>query len=143
MSDHSLREALKKPHVKAYYLSGLQVLRDSERARNIRALTEVRDQTNNPMARVAAVKALEQPDEAAAAAANGSARLPGLTIVVMGAPQAPVEPPVVDVTPQLIEDELDAVPDFEPYEPSPHMASAPDPFAPPSPPRLRGPRRRI
>jgi hypothetical protein len=36
------------------------VLRTSERARNIHTLCEVRDQTDNQMARVNAVKALEQ-----------------------------------------------------------------------------------
>jgi hypothetical protein len=60
MSDHGLREALKKPHVKAYYNSGLEVLRTSERARNISALAQVRDDSENDMARVSAAKALEQ-----------------------------------------------------------------------------------
>jgi hypothetical protein len=62
MTDHGLREAFKKPHVKAYYNAGLQVLRDSERARNILSLVAVRDGEGhtNPMARVSAAKALEQ-----------------------------------------------------------------------------------
>lgn len=60
MTDHGLREAFKKPHVKAYYNAGLQVLRDSERARNILSLVAVRDGEGhtNPMARVSAAKAL-------------------------------------------------------------------------------------
>ena len=60
LKDHSVREALRKPHVKAFYRGQLDVLRTSERARNIHALVRVRDSDRNPMAVVAAVKALEQ-----------------------------------------------------------------------------------
>ena len=60
MTDHGLREAFKKPHVLKYYNAGLEVLRTSERARNISALARVRDGTDNGMATVAAAKALEQ-----------------------------------------------------------------------------------
>jgi hypothetical protein len=60
MTDHGLREAFKKPHVKAYYNAGLEVLRTSERARNISALAQVRDKSGNDMAIVSAAKALEQ-----------------------------------------------------------------------------------
>jgi len=60
LSDHGLRQALRKPHVKAAYMSELQVLRDSERARNVHALVDVRD-GDNQMARVQAVKQLENP----------------------------------------------------------------------------------
>ena len=60
LKDHSLREALRKPHVKAFYRAQLEVLRTSERARNIHALARIRDQDQNKMAAVAAVKALEQ-----------------------------------------------------------------------------------
>src|SRR5437763_1591725 len=67
MTDHGLREAMKKPHVKAYYNAGLEVLRTSERARNISVLASIRDKADsNQMARVAAVKALEQLSEAEA-----------------------------------------------------------------------------
>jgi hypothetical protein len=62
LKDHSLREAMRKTHVKAYYNRGLEVLRESERARNILSLVAVRDGEGhtNPMARVSAAKALEQ-----------------------------------------------------------------------------------
>jgi hypothetical protein len=59
--EHSLYCALKKPHVLSYYLNEIGVLRSSERAKNIHTLAAVRDQTENQMARVAAVKALEPP----------------------------------------------------------------------------------
>jgi len=60
LKDHSVREALRKPHVKAFYRAQLEVLRTSERARNIHALARIRDQDQNKMAVVAAVKALEE-----------------------------------------------------------------------------------
>jgi hypothetical protein len=60
MTDHGLREAFKKAHVRAYYNAGLEMLRTSERARNISALANVRDQSGNDAARVNAAKALEQ-----------------------------------------------------------------------------------
>lgn len=81
LTDHGLREALRRPHVKAAYMALLEVLRTSERARNIHALVEVRDDPANKMARVQAVKALEQLDDAAPPAA-GNQRVPGFLIVV-------------------------------------------------------------
>jgi hypothetical protein len=60
MTDRGLREAFKKPHVKGYYNAGLEVLRTSERARNISALAKVRDTSDNGMAVVSAAKALEK-----------------------------------------------------------------------------------
>lgn len=93
MSEHSLYAALRKPHVKAYYLAELDVLRTSERARNIHTLAEVRDQTSNQMARVQAVKALEQIDGVEAQTGNRAA-LPGMQIVIV---QAGPNPPHVVV----------------------------------------------
>jgi len=81
IKDNSLYVALRRPDVKQFYLSELDVLRTSERARNIHALVEVRDQDENKMARVQAVKALEQISDDAPVS-RGSVSLPGLVIVV-------------------------------------------------------------
>jgi hypothetical protein len=64
-------------------------LRTSERARNFHTLTEVRDQKKNQMARVNAVKAMEQLDDAQQSS-RGAQSLPGLQIVIVqgGAPAA-------------------------------------------------------
>lgn len=94
LKDHALYVALTKPHVKAYYMRQLDVLRTSERARNIHTLAEVRDQTSNQMARVQAVKALEHIDDDQQVN-RGANSLPGLQIVVMTGPQQPT----IDVTP--------------------------------------------
>jgi hypothetical protein len=78
----------------------LQVLRTSEMARNIHALVRIRDQDENKMAAVAAVKALERmDDDAMPPAGAGSSMTPGFTIVVEQ-PRPPASPrPVIDVTP--------------------------------------------
>jgi len=82
LTEHALYVAFRKPHVKAHYLGELEVLRTSERARNIHTLVEVRDQTKNQMARVNAVAALEQSAETQGRS-TGSVSLPGLTIQII------------------------------------------------------------
>jgi hypothetical protein len=77
MTDHSLRSALRKPHVASYYNAGLEVLRTSERARNISALVRVRDQVDNSMATVAAAKTLEQLAEPNGPGGTGGGRRGG------------------------------------------------------------------
>lgn len=81
MTEHGLYKALRKAPVRAAYLAELEVLRTSERARNIHALIEVRDQTDNSMARVAAVKAMQATDEVEQS--RGAVVTPGLTVVVI------------------------------------------------------------
>jgi hypothetical protein len=113
MTDHGLREAFKKPHVKAYYNAGLEVLRTSERARNISALAKVRDDSENDMAIVSAAKALEQLAEPNGPGGPGGGRgrgtgwcidlsdSPGVVIHIVGPEQQPLQPagPIIDVTP--------------------------------------------
>lgn len=88
LTDHSLRQALRRPHVLAFYHAELKVLRESERARNIHALADVRDGTN-AMARVNAVRALEGMSDETQARSTGCVSLPGLTIQIINAPGAP------------------------------------------------------
>ena len=99
LKDHALYVALTKPHVKAYYMRQLDVLRTSERARNIHTLAEVRDQKSNQMARVQAVKALEQIDDEREAG-RGANSLPGLQIVIVQGGSAPA--PAIDVSPKQL-----------------------------------------
>jgi hypothetical protein len=95
ISEHGLYKALRKPPVKAFYMAQLEVLRTSERARNIHTLVDVRDQKKNQMARVQAVKALEQIDDVEHAS-RGTQMQPGLQIVVIQSASA--SPSIVDVT---------------------------------------------
>jgi hypothetical protein len=83
MTDHSLREALRKPHVKAHYLELREVLRLSALAKNIHALVEIRDQKDNHTARVAAIKTLETLNDDAPPAA-GQAQRAGVMFVIKG-----------------------------------------------------------
>jgi hypothetical protein len=96
MTDHGLRSALRKSHVKAAYLAELDLLRTSERARNVHALVDVRDASDNAMARVAAAKELERSAEQQPPFAGSGVR-PGLLIVVVdpqgrALPTQPVQP---------------------------------------------------
>lgn len=95
IKDNSLYVALRRPDVKAFYMRELDVLRTSERARNIHTLAEVRDQTSNQMARVQAVKALEQIDDSEAARPSANS-LPGLQIVIV---HGGASAPTIDATP--------------------------------------------
>jgi hypothetical protein len=101
MLPKSLYNAFRKHHVRAYYLTQLEVLRTSERARNIHALCSVRDQTDNQMARVNAVKALEQLEDQAPAG-NSLQRSPGLQIVIVQPPATVAS--AIDVTPSRSSD---------------------------------------
>jgi hypothetical protein len=100
MTDHSLRAALRKSHVTAYYNQGLHVLRTSERARNISALARVRDTSENGMAVVSAAKALEQLAETESTAGRGSAVpvTPGMQLVIIQPSTPAVTPQTIDVT---------------------------------------------
>jgi len=91
ITDHSLYVALTKPHVRGYYLSQLEVLRTSERARNIHVLAAVRDQETNQMARVAAVKTLEQIEDITTTS-QAAQRHPGVVIMIGGADPAKSDP---------------------------------------------------
>jgi hypothetical protein len=99
MTDHSLRAALRKPHVIAFYRAELGVLRESERAKTFHRLCDVRDQDSNKMASVAASKALEQISELEVSRPHGARQTPGLVIVVTNAPahlQASPSPVTID-----------------------------------------------
>lgn len=83
ISEHGLYKALRSPPVKAAYLHELDVLRTSERARNIHRLTEIRDAANN-MPAVQAIRALELIEEEQRARGNAQQQAPGLVVIVQG-----------------------------------------------------------
>ena len=100
MTDHSLRAALRKPHVKAWYLAELGVLRESERPKTFHRLCDLRDQDENRNAAVAAAKALEQISDEQLLRPNATVISPGVTIrilnVMPAAPSAVEAPRVID-----------------------------------------------
>lgn len=81
MTDHGLREALRRPHVRKWYFEQLDVLRTGERVRNFLALCEVRDQKENHTARVNAIRALEQMEDQQVTA-RSLPPAPGVVIVI-------------------------------------------------------------
>jgi hypothetical protein len=84
LADCSLRAALRKPHVLAHYNAELAVLRTSLRARNLHRLDTIADVSRNDMARVGAIKAMENiADQADERSPRGAAILPGLQIVIV------------------------------------------------------------
>lgn len=82
LADHSLREALRKPHVKRFYLDQIDVLRTSQRAKNIHRAMQIRDKADN-MPAMHAIKFLEGiADDDADARKSQS---PGVTIIIEAA----------------------------------------------------------
>jgi len=96
MTEHGLYKALRKAPIKAAYLAELDVLRTSERARNIHTALEVRDQRANPMARMKAVDFLEGEANAAQFGRSNMPQLPGLVVQVITTGPAQVEAKVIE-----------------------------------------------
>jgi hypothetical protein len=106
MSTYELRREMKKPHVRRYALAERQIALESFCLGSPAALAKVRDQSENGMAVVAAVKAGELLQQGALAAeATAQKRQPGLQIVIVqrdGSQEfVPMSPsvPMLDVTP--------------------------------------------
>lgn len=102
LKDHSLKVALRKPHVLSYFNGELAALRQSLKAKNIHRLDGIADASPNQMAKVQAIRTLEQLTEHADQRPGGGSAPPaGLTIVVVQ-PPAPLAhtPPTIDVTPR-------------------------------------------
>ena len=84
----SIRNALHKPHVLAYYKHQREVLRSRESAANIHRLCEIRDAADN-MPAVNAIRALEGMDEAGLMR-RATDPTPGICIRIVSSPQ-PIE----------------------------------------------------
>jgi hypothetical protein len=90
LADASLRFAFRKPHVLQYHAAELAALRTSVRARNVHRLDGIADTSKNDMARVAAVKAMENiANQADEKQRPGAQLLPGLQIVIVNGTTAP------------------------------------------------------
>jgi hypothetical protein len=98
LTDHSLRAALKKPHVLRFYQEELRVLRESLRAKNFHRLDTIAEESPNAMAKVAAIKTMEQLSDNEASNRGGGQPIPGLQIVVI-APGAAVAAKTIDERP--------------------------------------------
>ncbi len=88
LTPHALYSALRKPHVKQWYLAECEILRTSGRARRIHRLEEIGEATSNLNASVQAIRTLDAPDAAnSPGGSSGSPTTPGLTIQIITAPQ--------------------------------------------------------
>jgi hypothetical protein len=102
LTDHSLRQALRRPHVMQRYLSECELLRLSGRAKRLHRLDELASQDSNKQAAVNAIKAAEGiGDDDYAPGRLPQQRMPGITIVIENAPADRKPRPMI---------ELDAVP---------------------------------
>jgi hypothetical protein len=98
LADSSLRFAMRKPHVMAHYNAELNALRLSLRARNLHRLDTIADVSKNDMAKVGAIKVLEQiADVAQQNSGLGSPQSPGVCIIIQAA-----APRAGDISPQMI-----------------------------------------
>lgn len=77
--------ALSQSHVKAFIREQKDVLRTGMSGRNILAACEVRDQTDNQTARIAAIRWLEGEQDQSVAASS-KAQAAGVTIVIQTTP---------------------------------------------------------
>ena len=82
----AMRKALEKPHVISYLREQKQVFRASVSSQNIFKLADIRDNADNAMAQLGAIKVLEQID--GDVKANQQSNQPGFVIVI--ASNAPV-----------------------------------------------------
>jgi hypothetical protein len=97
MTDHSLRAALKRPHVMAHYLAECEVLRLSGRAKRLWRLEEIAASDRNLNASVNAIKCAEQLEDSAAPDRGGMGTVPGLVVTIVNAPLP--KAPTIDVSP--------------------------------------------
>lgn len=99
LTPNALYAALRKPHVKAHYLSECEILRTSGRARRIHRLEEISEATSNLNASVQAIRTLDAPDNANNPMGSGrsaSVTMPGLVIQIIQQP---------DTQPQIVRHE--------------------------------------
>jgi hypothetical protein len=99
LAESSLRFALRKPHVLAYFRAETAALRENLRARNLHRLDAIADSSKNDMAKVASIKVLEQiADVAEQHNRPGETQSPGVCIIIQQAPApAGIAPPMITI----------------------------------------------
>jgi len=131
MTDHSLREALRRPHVRRHYLDECEVLRISGRAKRLHRLEELAAQDVNRNAAVAAIKVAEGVGDEHGVG-GGMVRTPGMVIVIQPgpAPAPQVHTRTIDNTSVSLPLPIEVEPEQQlaypvPYRAPPDMAPAP------------------
>jgi hypothetical protein len=90
IKDNSLYVAMRRPDVKAYYLSECEMLRTSGRARRIHRLNDMVEQNDNKAAVINAALALESMGNDQASVSAQQKQSPGVVIQIINAPAQPV-----------------------------------------------------
>jgi hypothetical protein len=98
MAPKSLYNAFRKHHVLAYFRAELRALKESARAKNFHHLEKIAAESGNDMAKVAAIKVMENLTEEEGRGAAGPVTQPGLTIVIQNAPAPQMALRPVDLT---------------------------------------------
>jgi hypothetical protein len=95
----SMRLALNKRHVLTYLRRAREVLRKTASAQNIHFAIQMRARSSNAMARLGAMKFIEQDDEAEARSTAGPSAAGFVILLPAGFQPSPPEP--IDVTPTV------------------------------------------
>jgi hypothetical protein len=104
----SMRMALNKRHVLAYLRTAREVLRQAASAQNIHFAVEMRANSTNEMAKLGAMKFIEQIEDEALRRGHVPALTPGLVIQIVnsGAPSREPEK-MINITPSVPVDAAD------------------------------------
>ena len=97
MTPKSLYNALRRHHVRAYYLDQIRVLRESSLAKNHHRLEAIADQDDNRMAAVAAIKTMQHIADEQQATPSRVNRAPGVVIIVRSSETQSARGPLIEV----------------------------------------------
>lgn len=103
-STRAIRKAFERRHVLAFQRTRREVLRASIAPGNIHRAVQIRDQDENKMAALGAIRLLEQMDDEAAAAPS-RAQTPGVVIVI-GDASLTAHKRVIDANPLIEHDHI-------------------------------------
>lgn len=99
----AMRKALDKPHVLSELRKRKQVFREAVSAQNIHRLAELRDASGNAMAKLGAIKVLEQiGDDPQHQAARQS--MPGFNLVIVNRIEQPANKPTISTVVERSDD---------------------------------------
>lgn len=105
----AMRKALERPHVLRYLREQKQVFRQSVSASNILHARRIRNQRDNQMASLGAIKLLEQMDERAPAHSGAQKNVtPGVVVVINANREAPLidHQRVIEINPLQSNDDV-------------------------------------
>jgi hypothetical protein len=94
LTPRAMRMALERANCLKYLREQKQVFRASISAQNVHSLADIRDNSSNPIARVSAIKVLEQLD--IADGGGTKQQPPGFALVIVQSGASPVLPTIIE-----------------------------------------------